>query len=307
MFQPKHIVCPTDFSDYSFSAIRYADILAKKYEAKITLLHVDETESLPYIAHARDSEAVQSLRDKARSFAEQQFDWIRRELISPDTPVESKLLCGRAYKIIIEEADSQQYDLMVISRKGLTKLPPSLIGSTAERIVRFARCPVMSFGEISFDKEFVIRNILLPTDFSECSFAALEYAFSLARVFNANIYWLYTEKLEGETKKNPMSNFPDPKKYYKKAHEVVYEMVVDKDVEPSNSIIRFEQNYDIDLIVMGTHGKKGIRRVFIGNNTAEVVRQATCPVLTVTHPMHRMLFSRSALNEFNHETEEREP
>ena len=307
MFQPKHILCPTDFSDYSFSAIQHADIIAQTYKAKITLLHVDELESFLYVSHVRGGETALSLRDNVKSFTEQQFDWIRRELISPETPVETKLSYGRAYKTIIEEADAQNYDLIVISTKGLTKLPPLLIGSTAERIVRFARCPVMSFEGIKFDREFKIKNILLPTDFSECSFAALEYAFSLARVFNARIYWLYTERLEGEAEKNPMSRFPDPRKYYKKANEIVYEMVVDKDVEPSNSIIRFEQNYDIDLIVMGTHGKKGIRRVFIGNNTAEVVRQSQCPVLTVTHPIHKMLFSRSALNELNYANQEREP
>jgi hypothetical protein len=45
---------------------------------------------------------------------------------------------------------------------------------------------------------------------------------------------------------------------------------------------------------MSTHGKKGLRRVYIGNNTAEVVRQSRTPVLTVMHPFHKRVFSRPA-------------
>jgi len=67
--------------------------------------------------------------------------------------------------------------------------------------------------------------------------------------------------------------------------------VIDRDVEPSNSIIRFADDRDIGLIVMSAHGRKGLRRVFIGNTTAEVVRQSSRPVLTVVHPFHRRIFS----------------
>jgi nucleotide-binding universal stress UspA family protein len=226
---------------------------------------------------------------------------MKKELLPAGLVVHNKLLNGRAYKTIIEEADEHDYDLIVISTRGLTRLSSHIIGSNAERVVRFVRCPVLSIEGKVFPEKFTIRNILLPTDFSECSFAALRYAFSIARAYRAKIYWLYAAQLENEPLKLPMSHFPDPKKYDDHAADVEYEMVVDKDIEPSNSIIRFEQNYDIDLIVMGTHGKKGIRRVFIGNNTAEVVRQALCPVLTVTHPMHKIVFTRSATQEIHKE------
>ena len=82
------------------------------------------------------------------------------------------------------------------------------------------------------------------------------------------------------------------------------EYVFDRDVEPSNSIIRFAEDRDIGIIVMSTHGRKGLRRVHIGNNTAEVVRQSPRPVLTVTHPLHRTVFAAPVTE---HRTREGEP
>jgi nucleotide-binding universal stress UspA family protein len=88
-----------------------------------------------------------------------------------------------------------------------------------------------------------------------------------------------------------MKRVPTLEEHHPLAGEVRVEYVFDRDVEPSNSIIRFAEDRDVSLIVMSTHGRKGIRRVYIGNNTAEVVRQSTRPVLTVTHPFHKKVFS----------------
>ena len=86
--------------------------------------------------------------------------------------------------------------------------------------------------------------------------------------------------------------FPNLSEHHPQAREVSIEYIFDRDVEPSNSIIRFADDRDVDLIVMSTHGRKGLRRVHIGNTTAEVVRQSTRPVLTITHPFHRKIFAR---------------
>lgn len=72
---------------------------------------------------------------------------------------------------------------------------------------------------------------------------------------------------------------PDLKEYHPQADQVRVEVIVDRDVEPSNSIVRFADDREVSIIVMSTHGRKGLRRVYIGNNTAEVVRRARQPCL----------------------------
>ena len=89
-----------------------------------------------------------------------------------------------------------------------------------------------------------------------------------------------------------MKRVPNLEEHHPLAKEVNIEFVFDRDVEPSNSIIRFADDRGVSMIVMSTHGRKGLRRVYIGNNTAEVVRQSTRPVLTVTHPFHKKMFAR---------------
>jgi len=88
-----------------------------------------------------------------------------------------------------------------------------------------------------------------------------------------------------------LRRMPDLHEHHPLFKEVKYELIVDRDLEPSNSIIRFAEDRDVGMIVMATHGRKGLRRVYIGNNTAEVVRQSSRPVLTISHPFHRRIFT----------------
>ena len=65
--------------------------------------------------------------------------------------------------------------------------------------------------------------------------------------------------------------------------------VIVTDVAKAGAIVRYANEHQIDLIVMGTHGRGGISHVFMGSVAERVVRTATCPVLTVHHPEHEFL------------------
>jgi nucleotide-binding universal stress UspA family protein len=62
--------------------------------------------------------------------------------------------------------------------------------------------------------------------------------------------------------------------------------------------VRLADEYQVDLIVIGTHGARGMRRVQIGNTVEEVVRRTAIPVLTITHPIHKAVFPRRFMGDY---------
>ncbi len=291
MYELKRILVPTDFSRHADEALEHAMDLGEPYEAEITLLHVDEFAVSVIAPEEMEEEAVARFREGIRQRWEESFQRLSNGMKSRRIQVRTLVVPGRAYKVIVEEAEQRAYDMIVMATRGLTHLSPYLIGSTVERVVRLSRQPVLSVRTAP-RRDGRVSSILCPTDFSPAGNVALSYALSIARQNEAPLYIHYVSELERpESRSEILQKAPRLEEHHPRAEEVRVEYVFDRDVEPSNSIIRFSEDRDVGLIVMSTHGRRGLRRVHIGNNTAEVVRQSTRPVLTVTHPFHKMIFS----------------
>ncbi len=147
-----------------------------------------------------------------------------------------------------------------------------------------------------------IKRILFPTDFSEGSSHALPYAIDMARHYGARLYLLHViydivkttgwyvphVSMDEVYKDMEVSAKKELERYgleeLRGLKEV--ERAVRKGVH-HEEIVRFANENKIDLIVIGTHGRKGIDRIFFGSTAAQVVRNAPCPVLTVRLPMHK--------------------
>jgi len=293
VYELKRILVPTDFSAHARDALDHALALGSHYQAEITLLHVDEFSLLPLGSDA-SGEAAVAYRTAAEPFACERFGELKERAAGHAVSVGTMLKHGRAYKAVVEEAEHGNYDLVIQGARGQTHLSTYLIGSNAERVVRLSRQPVLTVrgaprpgGEL--------KSVLCPTDLSPAGNVALPYALSIARQNGATLYIHYISELgHPEPREELLGRIPNLQEFHPLAGEVTVEYVFDRDLEPSNSIIRFAEDREIEIIVMSTHGRKGLRRVHIGNNTAEVVRQSPRPVLTVTHPLHRKVFSSPA-------------
>jgi len=290
MYEIHNILVPTDFSKHSDNALEHALYFGSSFHSHITVMHVDESPVTPLGAAEPDSDLMRQFRERQTAFIDDQFARIRRGVVGYPVILDTLVVPGRAYKAIVEESEREDYDLLVIATRGLTHLAQHLIGSTAERVVRFSRQPVLSIQQAP-KPGGIIDSVLCPTDLSPAGNAALSYAFSIARNAKATLYIQYISELEKTVSREQLiDRLPPLTEHYPQLHEVSWEFICDRDVEPSNSIIRFAEDRDVGLIVMSAHGRKGLRRAYIGNNTAEVVRQSTRPVLTVTHPFHRRVF-----------------
>ena len=143
-----------------------------------------------------------------------------------------------------------------------------------------------------------IRNILLPTDFSECGNYALAYAASLARKFGASMICLHviepivpTVGYSGMTEPLPIADITEQledsaERELPKLAECeecegidIEELIVHG--EAASEIVRVARERDVDLIVIASHGRTGLGRILFGSTAEAVVRHASCPVLVV--------------------------
>jgi nucleotide-binding universal stress UspA family protein len=145
-----------------------------------------------------------------------------------------------------------------------------------------------------------LKTILVPSDFSECSEEALRYGLELARRFNASLHLLHvvqdpiTMPWAAEGFSAPLFEVVD--EWEKQALDRLKAAVPDADRDrvtvaamvatPYAEILAYAAAHNVDLIVMGTHGRSGVSHILLGSIAERVVRRAPCPVLTVRRPQH---------------------
>ena len=136
-----------------------------------------------------------------------------------------------------------------------------------------------------------VTNILCPVDFSISSDSALAYASSIAKEYDAELHivHIYEEPFayaEPTTFVPPADMQPDRERLEKTRPDSPdvrfrHEFIVG---HPADKLVDYANKYDIDLIVMGTHGRTGISRLLMGSVAEAIVRRAPCPVLTIKQP-----------------------
>lgn len=142
------------------------------------------------------------------------------------------------------------------------------------------------------------QNILFPTDFSDCSMVALDYARDLAEKFHGTLHVLtvvydlsappgvvpfpasYQAMLTDleNSARDHVEKVASQIKGVKKIHTAVRKGMEDQE------ILRYAESEKVDLIVMGTHGRRGLEHLIIGSTAEKVIRRATAPVLTIRKP-----------------------
>ena len=146
-----------------------------------------------------------------------------------------------------------------------------------------------------------LKNILVPSDFSECSGQAMRYGLELARKFDATLHLVHvvqdpaTQPWAAEGFAMPLlevteewlkeaRNAPQPRQCRKRTGRASASRHCSVPSIPK--MLRYAQDEEIDLIVMGTHGRGGVSHLLLGSIAEKVVRRSPCPVLTVRHPQH---------------------
>ena len=137
------ILFALDFSENSEHAFDYAITMAKNFNARLVIIHViQEPVDLSgfYVPHI----SFEKLEKEIEEGAEKMMEKFCRTMISDFTNYETGIVSGIPYEEIIKKADKEDASLIVMGTQGRKGIDHLLFGSTAERVVRNAKCPVMT-------------------------------------------------------------------------------------------------------------------------------------------------------------------
>lgn len=140
------ILVPIDFSDYSKSALKYAINFAQQFSSEMILVYVVEPIVYPpdFSMGQIAIPAVNSDWDKR---AREELDKLAKDEVPKDLKVKTMVKTGKPFVEIIESAKEEDVDLIIIATHGHTGVEHILFGSTAEKVVRKAPCPVLTLRE----------------------------------------------------------------------------------------------------------------------------------------------------------------
>ena len=284
------ILVATDFSDCAADAAVLGANVAQRYKAGIELVHVAKPGA------RADRAPLEVQLDEASAK-------IRRVGIDAVT---ARLLTGNPDEAIVAHAAQIDANMVVMGTNGRRGFPYAFIGSNAEKVVRRAPCPVLTMRLLEPAAAHAhsgakgdrrrITNILVPTDFSTHAAAALRQASDLARHYDArvtimHIYLRASFIPSGTTAAVPTTSMEQALGQMTSALEAqradaegygatrITTTLIHGLAEAD--IVRQASEGQFDLIVMGTHGRTGLKRALMGSIAEHVVRDATCPVLTV--------------------------
>lgn len=296
MIEIRHVLCPLDLSETSPATFGYATMLARWYGASVTALQMIRV-GLPTVQPVSSPLVMTPEHEKRFTDDLQQF-------VDAHTPaglaVNVVLREGPMVEGILEEARSRRADLIVMGTHGRGGFDRLVLGSVTEKVLRKATGPVLTVPPaVTSAPDGAIapfKNILCAIDFSPASLRALTYALSLAQESGKRLILLhvfdwpvdrpmpgglgpelaeYRRHSQEQAERELHAAVPEAARAWCECTEVT---AVGR---PHETITRIARERGADLIVLGVHGRNAVELALFGSTTHQVVRHATCPVLTI--------------------------
>ncbi len=306
MLPIRQILCAIDFSEPSHRALDYAVTLGRTCHARVVALHVCPVEEMPVRAYGGPVVAEPitiAAVDRQRITAD--LKTLIARVKDGTVWVEGTVVEGSVPDQILTRAQNLPADLLVVGTHGRSGFERLVLGSVAEKLLRKAPCPVLTVPPHAADavptRPVLFRRIVCGVDFSDAGLTALNYALAFAREAAARLIVLHVhEKLLEQALPPFERQYYDVTEYvneYEQAALVRLSEAIPAssreglDIQevvavgkPYREILRLARDSAADLVVLGVHGHGVAERLFFGSTAQHVVREATCPVLTVRVP-----------------------
>jgi nucleotide-binding universal stress UspA family protein len=290
------VLCPVDFSEPSRRALHYARAIAAWYESELDVVHVMR-DVMPLFVPWFGPPRPQPVTDVRPATISGLNTFISE---TPTLgPVTGTVREGQPAAEILRYAAEIRTDLVVMATHGATGLDRILLGSTAERVLHKAACPVLTVpcraDEPGAADRARFTHVLCALDFSPMSMRALALGLSLAQENQARLTLLHVVEVPSDDELFVQSSLRlgefielkrnDALERFARAVPAdarewceVSEMV--RPGRPATVILEESDRRNVDLIVMGPQGRRGLALLLLGSTTQSVLHRATCPVLT---------------------------
>lgn len=277
----KTILVPTDFSPAAKAATEVAAAIALKEQAQIVLLHVVEIPASGSFNVEGEVLTTDNWEEKIFSMKaieswKQKVERLSAELNQRGVNTTHQLRLGSPFIGIREIITSETVDLVVMGTAGHSKLEEMLIDSNTEKVVRHAKCPVLTVHQPLLKKEF--KKIVYATNFGTGEDAFAKVVINTRKMYNGKIHLVRI---------NTPSNFEsdvkvrnDMEAFAKKVNLTDYTLNTFNHYNEEEGIIHFAKSIDADLIALSTHGRTGLGHVLAGSIAEDLANHSAIPVLT---------------------------
>jgi nucleotide-binding universal stress UspA family protein len=293
------VLCAIDFSDEARHALDHAIVLARWYSARLTGVFVYRSAFAPVPDFALPGlVASPALPDPTRTALEAQL----AEFLAPAAALSPahRIAVGHPATEILRAAAAAGADLIVLGTHGVGGFEHLLLGSVAEKVLRRAACPVLTVPpRVRATSILPFRRLLCAVDFGEPSRAALELARSIAAEGDSDLVVLHVLEAGALADDEPLAyrNMSVPEYRQERERAAAAQLAEWTAALPPSPPVRIATRLAsgkpyreivgvsiedrIDLIIMGVHGRNPLDLALFGSTTNQVIRRATCPVLTV--------------------------
>jgi nucleotide-binding universal stress UspA family protein len=277
----QNILVPTDFSPFADRALETAAALARKTGAKIHLFHRahihPEWGELTEVGRALYPQSQQIVAEVEQRFAE-----ISADPRYAGLDMEGVYASGNLIERVEEYVDEFGIDLVVIGSHGAGGFTELLIGSNTQKIVRFARCPVLTVREHS-PVEF--RNIVFVSNFEDDALPAFRRVVDIGSLFDAHYHLLHIED-PGlfAAARHRLEDATEPFIAECPPHRVTRHLFPHEDVE--EAIMTYIKGLEADLVSAVHYGNEPLRRLFRFSLTEALINHLDVPVLTINASRH---------------------
>ncbi len=278
----KKILVPYDFSEYAEAALDFALEFSQASQGEVSILNVIE---YPLATTFNVSGEIGQLNAEDEIFTlelikktKSRLKELRESDKYRDASFSTHVMMGNPYDGINNLVDEDGTDLIIMGTKGATGLKEMFVGSNAEKVVRKAKCPVITIHkEQKFEQ---IKDIVYATSLDISHSKVLEKFKEFQKIFGSKIHlvWVNTphDLMEDSLAAGQLQKIA-------KEHQLEdYEVHVVKGFYPEEGIMLYAWNIKANMIALATHSYRGLAHMFLGSVAEDIVNHASIPVWTLS-------------------------
>jgi nucleotide-binding universal stress UspA family protein len=267
------VVVATDLTDSGSHALRYAARIAHLHQARLVVVHAIDPAS--YAFPEGMPESLASDRNALEALGE-----IENEVRAQGIQVHSVVETGVIYERILRTALDHHADLIVLGTKAGAKVGRAALGTVARHLLASAHCPILTVppaADVGVEDAGHWRNVLVATDFSTASLAALNYAQQLVRGQLVVVHANADSSSKNRARRLELLRYLAP---FDAAHTAPVEHIIATS-EPGHAIVKEAERLNADLVILGSPTAKLSDEDLPTSTVLQVVSNASCPVLCV--------------------------
>lgn len=274
----KKLLVPVDFSNHSKYALEVAAKIAKDQKAEIVIVHMMGL-SEAIVTKDESQEIFEAMY--YMKLAEKRFEEFLDQDFLKGLKVHTTVQNYKNFNELNSVAEEFDVDLIVMGSHGSSGLREVFVGSNTEKVVRNANVPVLVVKHRM--KDFKLDNIVFASDFKPENIKPFQKALKMAETFNSNLELLLVN-LPGERFRSTNEMQDRVAEFLAKAGDNNYHYINDtiyySDYSVEDGIFSYCNKEDVDVIIIPTHGRRGLSHFFAGSITEDIANHSDIPVMT---------------------------